>query len=101
MTRIGEISSSKNAAAKLAKNQKAAAMAGPNENRLRGWRRMYHFRRTIRIGTGYVIERRMEEWIDNGYVDIDPNSYNISPTAFGGCDHTGPQGNLRGPHARQ
>ncbi|MDE4579788.1 DegT/DnrJ/EryC1/StrS family aminotransferase [Sinorhizobium meliloti] len=24
----------------------------------------------------------MEEWIGNGYVDIDPNSYNISPTAL-------------------
>ncbi len=32
------------------------------------------------------------------FVDIDPNSYNIS--RVGGCDHTGRQGNHRGPHAR-
>nr|WP_251975146.1 dihydrodipicolinate synthase family protein [Sinorhizobium meliloti] len=39
------------------------------------------FLETNPAGAKYALQR-MEEWIGNGYVDIDPNSYNISPTAL-------------------
>lgn len=149
MTRIGEISSSQNAAAMLAENQKMHPWPALTRTAYEDVAACISSGELSGSGLGIInaFERRMEEWIGGGYVvsassgtaaltvalialgihpgdvvllpsytwaatalaplligaiprfvDIDPNSYNIS--RVGGCDHTGRQGNHRGPHAR-